>query len=127
MGGTIWYKIWERIIFGIIPKKSTASHKKEIFYLVVKSNIPNDDNPKKSGKIYKRSWGMVACVKRAIDEGVPIMNPKWCEHATRRDVENIFRPEDGFGEIPLLEERHFGLNQLGKYINTKVCFHSTLF
>ena len=70
---------------------------------------------------------MVACVKRAIDEGVPIMNPKWCEHATRRDVENIFRPEDGFGEIPLLEERHFGLNQLGKYINTKVCFHSALF
>ena len=51
---------------------------------------------------------MVACVKRAIDEGVPIMDPKWCEHATRRDVENIFRPEDGFGEIPLLEERHFG-------------------
>ena len=69
---------------------------------------------------------MVACVKRAIDDGVPIMDPKWCEHATRRDVEHIFRPEDGFGEIPLLEERHFGLNQLGKYINTKVCFHFTL-
>ena len=68
---------------------------------------------------------MVACVRRAIDEGIPILNPKWQASASRRDIEQIFRPADGCDEIPLLEERHLALNQLGRFIidklNSDIC------
>ena len=68
---------------------------------------------------------MVACVRRAIDEGIPILNPKWQASASRKDIEQIFCPADGCDEIPLLEERHLALNQLGRFVieklNSDIC------
>ena len=83
------------------------------------------------GAKYYRSWGMgtfffqiyislkskliakVACVKRAVDEGVPILNPKWQQNATLKELESVFRSDPGDSGIPLLNERHVGLNELG--------------
>ena len=61
-------------------------------------------------KIYK-----VACVKRAVQDRVPILDPKWQQNATLEQVERIFR-SDGTSPIPLVKERHVSLNQLGKFI-----------
>ena len=55
----------------------------------------------------------MACVKRAVDEGVPILNPKWQQNATLKELESVFRSDPGDSSIPLLNERHVGLNELG--------------
>ena len=72
------------------------------------------------GKIIKRSWGMVACVKRAINENIPILDPLWQENASFEEVESIFRPASCCGIVPLLKERHAALNQFGRFVRNKL-------
>jgi len=68
------------------------------------------------GEKYYRSWGMVACIKRAVDEGVPILNPKWQQNATLKELDSVFRSDSIDSSIPLLHERRIGLNELGSFI-----------
>ena len=46
---------------------------------------------------------------------MPILDPKWQQNATLEQVERIFR-SNGTSPIPLVNERHLALNQLGKFI-----------
>jgi len=53
-------------------------------------------------KEYDGSWAMIACLHRALDEGVPILDTGYRARITKEEMANIFR---GSVEIPLLEER----------------------
>ena len=53
----------------------------------------------------KRWWdaeGLFACLKRASDEGIPVLDGRYLRGVRREDLEGIFR---GPSRMPLLEER----------------------
>jgi len=54
------------------------------------------------GKKWKGSYGMLAALKRAVENGVPILNPKYLETLPAEDVERIFA---GDPPLPFLAER----------------------
>lgn len=64
-----------------------------------------DDNP----TVWTGYWSLLACLNRAIDEGIPITDPHYYSNEDRcsnQMLEHIFRPADGCNEkIPLLAER----------------------
>ena len=63
-------------------------------------------------------FALCAAVKRAIDEGKPIVDPKYYAHITRCDAEQIFRGDD-HTSIPLLDERVKSLREAGKILLEK--------
>ncbi|XP_031831358.1 queuosine 5'-phosphate N-glycosylase/hydrolase [Nomia melanderi] len=93
------------------------------------------DSPKDWWTVNGQSgyFALCAAIKRAIDEGKPIIDPKYYSHITRSDAEHIFRG-DNQTTIPLLDERLKSLRDagkilLGKYQGTfveciKSCSHS---
>jgi len=66
----------------------------------------------------KRWWdaeAMFACLKRALDEGVPVLDGRYLRSVTRGDLEKIFR---GPTTIPLLDERTEILRSVGEVLST---------
>ncbi|XP_076235542.1 queuosine 5'-phosphate N-glycosylase/hydrolase [Calliopsis andreniformis] len=63
-------------------------------------------------------FALCAAIKRAIDEGKPIVDPKYYAHITRSDAEQIFRG-DNHANIPLLDERVKSLREAGKILLEK--------
>jgi len=66
-----------------------------------------------ASKHWSDSEAMFACLKRAQDEGLPILEGRYLARVTRGDLERIFR---GNIEIPLLEERVEILNSVGRVL-----------
>jgi hypothetical protein len=62
------------------------------------------------------SEAMFGCLKRAMDEGVPILDGKFLAKITRRDMEKIFA---GNMEIPMLEEKTVLLREAGQVLAAK--------
>ena len=56
-------------------------------------------------------WGLAAALKRAVEEGVPIINPSFLMNLERADLRRVF---SGEGEIPLFEERLRILREAGR-------------
>ena len=54
------------------------------------------------GKEYDGSWAMVVCIRRAMDEGKPILDAHYRANLNRDDFADILQ---GNVEIPLLDER----------------------
>ncbi|MDE1924686.1 MAG: queuosine salvage family protein [Patescibacteria group bacterium] len=54
------------------------------------------------GQQYDGSWGMIAAIMRAIDEGMPILDAKYRSQMSKENYQRMTR---GNVEIPLLEER----------------------
>ncbi|MBI2109428.1 MAG: hypothetical protein HYT93_04645 [Parcubacteria group bacterium] len=54
------------------------------------------------GERYDGSWGMIAAIMRAIEEGVPILDIEYRSAISKEEYQKILR---GNAEIPLLEER----------------------
>jgi hypothetical protein len=54
---------------------------------------------------------MFACLKRAIDEGVPVLDGTYLSAVTKSDLQRIFR---GNIEMPMLEERARVLRETGR-------------
>lgn len=67
------------------------------------------------GTLWRGSMAMAACLKRALDEGRPIFSADYLENLTMAEAANIFRTDCRVGEypIPLLNERHAALVELG--------------
>ncbi|XP_076638382.1 queuosine 5'-phosphate N-glycosylase/hydrolase [Colletes latitarsis] len=63
-------------------------------------------------------FALCAAIKRAVDEGVPIVDPNYYSHITRHDAERIFR-SDNHTSIPLLDERVKSLREAGKILLEK--------
>ena len=55
-----------------------------------------------NGKYYDGSWGMIAAIMRAIEEGVPILDTAYRATLGKEEYKKILR---GNVEIPLLEDR----------------------
>ncbi len=67
--------------------------------------------PEGSGKIWHGSFGMAAAVKRAIDDGFPMLYPKFLEGIDLETVKHIFRHKTM--PIPMLHERLVNLRTTG--------------
>jgi hypothetical protein len=59
------------------------------------------------------SEAMFACMKRALDEGVPLLEGRYLARVTRADLEHIFR---GNIEMPMLDERVEIFHQVGQVL-----------
>jgi len=62
------------------------------------------------------SEAMFACLKRAMDNGIPILDGKFLASITRRDMEKIFA---GNMEIPMLEEKMGLFRETGAVLAAK--------
>jgi hypothetical protein len=65
------------------------------------------------GEHYSDSDAMTACVKRALDNGIPMLDGSYLENVTRADLEKIFA---GNIEIPMIEEKAEVLRGVGKVL-----------
>ncbi|XP_043582506.1 queuosine salvage protein isoform X1 [Bombus pyrosoma] len=63
-------------------------------------------------------FALCAAIKRAVDEGKPIVDPKYYSQITRSEAEHIFRG-DTETSIPLLDERVKSLRDAGKVLLEK--------
>src|SRR3989344_4070821 len=87
--------------------------------------------PRGSGKVWRGSYAMTACLKRALDEGVPILDPGFLGALTIEQVRKLFEPVNT--PIPLLEERLACLSSvgwklcLGKYKSFSQLFSASKF
>lgn len=64
-------------------------------------------------------FSLCAAVKRAIDRGIPIIEPKFYSQITMNQLKDIFKSDDGVTEMPLLDERLKHLNQAGQRLMDK--------
>lgn len=62
------------------------------------------------------SFCLIYCIKRALDEGKPILDPKYLAKLNRVELANILRANV---EIPLLDERLKTINQVGSVLTKK--------
>ena len=63
------------------------------------------------GRIWSDSEAMVACMHRAIKEGVPFLDGYYLSEITKTDLAGIFK---GSIEIPMLDERIACLHEVGR-------------
>ncbi len=75
------------------------------------------------GKHASDSEALFASMKRALDEGVPLLEGRYLARVTRADLEHIFR---GNIELPMLDERVEIFHQVGQVLekNYRGHFHN---
>ncbi len=73
--------------------------------------------PEGSGKIWNGAFAMAAAMKRAIEEGLDILNPTVLYNLSKEDVEHIFRHVST--PIPMFRERLDNLRDIGCKMKTK--------
>ena len=66
-----------------------------------------------AGRHWSDSEAMFACLKRAADERIPILDGKYLAQLSRPDLEHIFR---GNIEMPMLDERVEIFHQVGSVL-----------
>lgn len=64
-----------------------------------------------AGQRWSDSQAMFACIKRAVDDGIPFLKGRYLSTVTRSDLESVFR---GNIEMPMLDERVEILQAVGK-------------
>ncbi|XP_014599687.1 PREDICTED: UPF0553 protein C9orf64 homolog [Polistes canadensis] len=64
-------------------------------------------------------FAMCAAIQRAINEGTPIIDPKYYSEITKNELEVIFRSDDNNTNIPLINERVRVLHQAGEVLLNK--------
>lgn len=65
------------------------------------------------GRNWSDSEAMFACLKRALDEGVPVLDGAWLARVRGDDLARIFR---GNVEMPMLKERAAALREAGQVL-----------
>lgn len=68
------------------------------------------------GKEYTGSEGMIACIKRAMKEGVPVLDASFLAKVTPEQMAHVFR---GNIELPLLKERTEIFHEVGQTLLDK--------
>jgi len=69
------------------------------------------------GKEWRGAYGMWACLKRAHDSNVPILEGEYLANVTKKEMQDIFK---GNIEIPMLDERTAIFNEVGRALT--FCF-----
>lgn len=72
------------------------------------------------GRNWSDSEALFACLKRALDEGIPMLDGAYLRGVTRKDLGHIFR---GNIEMPMLDERTTILNEAGEVLVKKYGGH----
>ena len=72
------------------------------------------------GEIKSGYFAMAACLKRALEEGIPVLDCKWLKEASLDDTHYIFR---GLTPIPLLRQRTEIFNEVGRVLEEKYGGH----
>jgi len=72
------------------------------------------------GEISSGYFAMLACLKRALEEGVPILDCKWLKKVTIEQMEHIFR---GINPISLIKERTLIFQEVGEVLERKYGGH----
>lgn len=67
-------------------------------------------------KEFKGADAMVACLNRALDEGIPLLDADYLANVSRAEMAHIFR---GNIELPLLDERTAIFNEVGQVLKEK--------
>lgn len=65
------------------------------------------------GRKWSDSEAMFACLKRALDEDIPVLEGSYLRRVTRKDLAHIFR---GNLKMPMLEDRAEILNEAGEVL-----------
>ena len=75
------------------------------------------------GQLRSDSDAMVACLKRAMDSGIPILDGEFLAALTRPQMEKIFA---GNIEMPMLDEKLQSFREVGKVLAEHYdgCFHN---
>ncbi|XP_017072923.1 queuosine salvage protein [Drosophila eugracilis] len=68
---------------------------------------------------YTGYFALCAAIKRAIKEGLDVINPKFYSDIDLKTLKSIFRSDDGDTEIPLIEKRLEALHEVGKVVIEK--------
>ena len=68
------------------------------------------------GKRYDGAWGMMVALKRALDDGIPILDAKYLSNLTHGELATILR---GDGELPLFDARLQILHEVGNILHHK--------
>lgn len=81
-------------------------------------NPENGDKYKTTfnGKEFTGADGMIACLKRAMQEGVPLLGADFLANVTREEMAHIFR---GNFELPLLDDRLAIFHEVGQVLKEK--------
>jgi hypothetical protein len=69
-----------------------------------------------AGRHWSDSDALFACMKRALDNGIPILDGKFLAQVTKPELEKIFA---GNIQMPMLEEKKEVLHQVGKVLANK--------
>ncbi len=64
----------------------------------------------RDGRVYSDTEAMVVCIRDALRAGIPLLDGEYLATVRREDLESIFR---GNIEMPMLDERVAGLNEVG--------------
>lgn len=71
--------------------------------------------PEGSGKIWSGAFGMTMCFKRALDEGIPVLDSRFLMNLTEKDAEHIFRCRNT--AIPMFLQRVDNLISVGRVLH----------
>ncbi len=69
-----------------------------------------------AGQHWSDSDAEFACIKRAVDNGVPFLDGNYLAHITREELNQVFK---GNIEMPMLDEKLEVLHQVGKVLAEK--------
>jgi len=78
------------------------------------------------GRTWSDAEAMFACLKRALDEGIPVLDGSYLSAVTKSDLQGIFH---GNIEMPMLEERAAVLRETGRALAADYSghFHNFVF
>lgn len=77
-----------------------------------------------ANKTYSGSYGLFACMKKAIFEGSPLFSSNYLEKISEDDLRHILQSE--VNEIPMLKERVRILREVGRTLNELGCNFSDI-
>ncbi len=61
-------------------------------------------------------WSLCAAINRALREGVMITDARVMAGMTQEQLASVFRPDEGCGEVPMLDERLWALKEAGRVL-----------
>jgi len=102
---------------------SKLSEKEKLMFLFVFNSLsfsywgyPKWTIKHKGERITTASFGMIASLGKALEEGIPILNPLFLSRITKKELKNILKANV---EIPLINERLKILREIGKILIRK--------
>jgi hypothetical protein len=75
---------------------------------------------KYNGKDFRGAYGMLACLKKAHDLAIPILEGDFLKNISRQEMAAIF---EGNFEIPMLKERYEIFKEVGEVLSRKYAGH----